>query len=96
MKQIQNNQKSIHTSLWILNLKKKSTNQKSRDFCQIFVISNKIFRLGYGFKNLKKIYRLAHGFLFFVISISNLFFIVKQVRSMAMGFEVLKLFFATC
>jgi hypothetical protein len=30
----------IHTSLWILKIsKKKSLNQKSEDFCQMFVIS---------------------------------------------------------
>jgi hypothetical protein len=36
-------QPKIHTSLWIFkNLKKKkSANQKSRDFCQMFVISKK-------------------------------------------------------
>jgi hypothetical protein len=33
----------------------------------------KIYTLGYGFKNLWKIYRLAYGFLFFVISISVLY-----------------------
>jgi hypothetical protein len=32
----------IYTSLWILKIsRKKIANQKSRDFCQIFVISNK-------------------------------------------------------
>jgi hypothetical protein len=44
MKQIQNNQKSIrkiHASLWTLKISRiKSANQKSRDFFQIFVISN--------------------------------------------------------
>ncbi len=40
--------RKIHTSLCILKIsRKKSANQKSRDFCQIFVISNK--------KNLKAI-----------------------------------------
>ncbi len=36
------------------NLKKKICEQKLRDLCQIFVISNqkKIDRLGYGLKNL--------------------------------------------
>jgi hypothetical protein len=42
----------------------------SQDFCQIFLIYTKNHRLGYGFKNLQKIYRLAYGFLFFVILIS--------------------------
>ncbi len=39
----------------------------------MFVISKKktIGTLGYGFKNLQKIYSLAYGFLFFVISISG-------------------------
>jgi hypothetical protein len=33
----------IHTSLWILNIsRKKSATQKSRDFCQMFVISKRI------------------------------------------------------
>ncbi len=32
--------RKIHTSLWIFNIsRKKSANQKSRDFCQMFVIS---------------------------------------------------------
>jgi hypothetical protein len=36
-------QPKIHTSLWILKIwrKKKSANQKSQYFLQIFVISNK-------------------------------------------------------
>jgi hypothetical protein len=35
-------QRKIHTSLWILKiLRKKSSNQKSRNFCQMFVISKK-------------------------------------------------------
>jgi hypothetical protein len=43
----------IHTSLWIFKIsRKKSVNQKPRDFCQIFVISKKNHTLGYGFKNL--------------------------------------------
>jgi hypothetical protein len=34
--------RKIHTILWILKIsRKKSVNQKSRDFCQIFMISNK-------------------------------------------------------
>jgi hypothetical protein len=34
--------RKIHTKLWILKiLRKKSGNQKSRDFCQMFVISQK-------------------------------------------------------
>jgi hypothetical protein len=45
MKQIKNNQKSIgkiQTSLRILKIsRKKSFNQKSRDFCQILVIYTK-------------------------------------------------------
>ncbi len=64
-----NSVKSISAiiSQWIFS-RKKSENQKSRDFSQIFVISNS---LGLGFKNLWKIYRLAYGFLFFVISLSE-------------------------
>ena len=32
-------QPEIHTSLWILKIsRKKSANQKSQDFCQIFMI----------------------------------------------------------
>ncbi len=42
-------------------------NQKSRDFCQIFVIYKKIHTLGYGLKIVLKIYRLVYGLLFFVI-----------------------------
>jgi hypothetical protein len=31
--------RKIHTSLWIIKIsRKKSANQKSRDFCEIFVI----------------------------------------------------------
>jgi hypothetical protein len=56
MKQIQSNKKSKGKSIQPMNSKisrKKSANQKSRDFYQIFVISNiKIHKLGYGFKNL--------------------------------------------
>ncbi len=34
--------RKIHTSLWILKIsRKKSTNKKSWDFCQMFVISKK-------------------------------------------------------
>ncbi len=34
--------RKIYTRLWILKIsRKKSANQNSRDFCQIFVISNK-------------------------------------------------------
>jgi hypothetical protein len=48
--------RKIHSSSEILKVsRKKSANQKS----------------GYGFKNLYKIYMLAYGFLFFVISISG-------------------------
>ncbi len=33
--------RKIQTNLWILKIsRKKSANQKSRDFCRIFVISN--------------------------------------------------------
>jgi hypothetical protein len=35
----------------------------------MFVISKRIPYPGYGFKNVKKVYSLAYGFLFFVISI---------------------------
>jgi hypothetical protein len=76
MKHIQNNHRKILISLWILKILWKKFAKKSRDFCQIFVISNikKIHRLGCGFKNLQKIYRLAYSFfIFFVISISTLF-----------------------
>jgi hypothetical protein len=72
--------RKMYQPMDFINLKKKSANQKSRDFCQIFVISNKkIHRLGNGFKNLNGIYRLpvAYGFLFFVISIGFLFFVIS-------------------
>jgi hypothetical protein len=75
MKHIQNNKKYIEKSMPALdfkNIKKKSANQKSRDFCQMFVISKmKTIPLRYGFKNLQEIYSLAYGFLFCVISISG-------------------------
>ncbi len=69
MKQIKNNQKSIGESVSAYGFK------KSQDFCQMLVISKqesrtlrkKSIRLGYGFKNLYKIYSLTYGFLFFVI-----------------------------
>jgi len=36
-------QRKIHTSLWILKIsRKKSANQKSPDFCQMFVISKNL------------------------------------------------------
>jgi hypothetical protein len=36
-------QQKIHTRQWILKvLSKQSTNQKSQDFCQMFVMSKKI------------------------------------------------------
>jgi hypothetical protein len=62
--------------LWILKISRKTKlNQKSRDFCQMFVISKRKARtLGkksIGFKNLWKIYSLTYGFSFFVISISG-------------------------
>jgi hypothetical protein len=48
--------RKIHISLGILNIsRKKSANKKSRDFCQMFVISKrKPYTLGYGFKILQK------------------------------------------
>ncbi len=47
-------QTKIHTRLWIFKIsRRKFANQKSRDFCQKFVISKLENRtLGYGFKNL--------------------------------------------
>jgi hypothetical protein len=53
MKHIKTNPKEqSHTSLWILKiLRKRSANQKFRDFCQMFAISKKNHTLGYGFKN---------------------------------------------
>ncbi len=71
--EILSKQPKIHTSLWILKIsRKKSENQKSRDFCHMFVIfKQKTIHFGYRFKNLQKIYSLANGFLFFVISISE-------------------------
>jgi hypothetical protein len=56
------------------NLKKTICEPKLSRLLPIFVISNKkIHRLRYGFKILQKIYRLAYGLLFFVISISGRF-----------------------
>jgi hypothetical protein len=53
MKHIQNNQKSIGNFLPVYGFLKKSMNQKSRDFCQMFVTSPKKENntLGYGFEN---------------------------------------------
>ncbi len=72
MKHIINNQKSIGKSIPAYGFKKisrkKSVNQKYRDFCQMFVIYKKKF-IPQGMD--LKIYRLAYGFLFFVISISG-------------------------
>jgi hypothetical protein len=68
--------KNIHNSLWILKISRKSNaNQKSWDFSQMFLISkNKaraLWKKTNGFKNLWKIYSIACGFSFFVISISD-------------------------
>jgi hypothetical protein len=60
-KQIQNDQKSIGKTIPACGFQKfqeKTANKKSRDFCQICDFQ-KIHRLGYGFKNIPKIYRLA-------------------------------------
>jgi hypothetical protein len=66
--------RKIHTSLWIIKIsRKKSANQRSQDFCQnVCDFQKENHTLGYGFKNLWKIYNLPYGFLFFVISISVL------------------------
>jgi hypothetical protein len=55
------------------NIKKKVREPKvSQDFCQMFVISKKkTDPKDMDLKNLQKIYRLAYGFLFFVIFISG-------------------------
>ncbi len=53
------------------NLKKKIREPKvSRLLPNLCDLLRKIHRLGYRFKNLWKIYRLAYGFLLFVIPIS--------------------------
>jgi hypothetical protein len=44
-------------------------NQKSRDFYQIFVISNKKSEATVWISEIWKIYSLAYGFLIFVISV---------------------------
>jgi hypothetical protein len=62
--------RNMYTIQWVSKIsRKKSGNNKSRHFCQMFVISKRIPYPGYGFKNVKKVYSLAYGFLFFVISI---------------------------
>jgi hypothetical protein len=71
VKQIQSIKKSRGKSVQPMDFKisrKKSANQKSRDFYQIFVISNKK-SIGYDMD--LKIYRKSRGVLFVVISISG-------------------------
>ncbi len=72
MTQIQNNQKFIGKSkpACIFKISKKSANQKSQGFCQIFTVSNKkCLGQGMDLKICRKLenYRRAYGFLFFVI-----------------------------
>jgi hypothetical protein len=61
----------IHTSLWMLKFQEKISEPKvSRllpNVCDFQKKTNTLKK----FKNLKKIYRLAYGFLCFVISISE-------------------------
>jgi hypothetical protein len=53
------------------NLKTKTKEPKvSRLLSNVCDFQKESHTLGYGFKNLLKIYSLAYGFLFFVISIS--------------------------
>jgi hypothetical protein len=70
---------TIHTRPWIFkNLSKKISEPKvSRLLPNICDFLN--HTLGYGFKNLKKIYSLRYGFLFFVISISLVLLSVRSV-----------------
>ncbi len=74
-------QRKIHTNLWIFKIsRKKSMNQKSRDFCQIFVISEKkTIPQGMDSKSIES-YRLTYKFFFFVISISVLEKLFNQTR----------------
>ncbi len=56
------------------NLKKKIHKPKVwRLLPNVCDLHKKIHRLGYRFKNLQKIYRLAYGFLFFMIPISGVY-----------------------
>jgi hypothetical protein len=58
--------RKIHTSQWILKPKPKV----SRPLPNVCDFQNKHHTLGYGFKNLSKIYSLAYWFIFCAISIS--------------------------
>jgi hypothetical protein len=68
LKHIQNNQNSIGKS----KISRKNREPKvSRLLPNVFDFQTENHTLVYGFKNLKKTYSLAYGFLFFVISISG-------------------------
>jgi hypothetical protein len=55
-----------------LNLKKKnSLTKRLKTFAKCCDFQKENHTLGYGYKNLQKIFSLAYGFLFFVISISG-------------------------
>jgi hypothetical protein len=73
-KLIENNQKKSkgksvrYQHMDLKNLKKKMLEPKvSRLLPNVCDFQKENHTLGYGFKNLKKIYGLAHGFSFFVI-----------------------------
>jgi hypothetical protein len=70
---------TIHTRPWIFqkSLKKISEPKVSRLLPNICDFLN--HTLGYGFKNLKKIFSLGYGSLFFVISISIVLLSVRSV-----------------
>jgi hypothetical protein len=78
IEQIKNNQKSMKQSQqtipaygFLKILSKKSAKPKvSTLLPNVCDFQKENHTLGYGFKNLKKIYSLAYGFFFFVISIS--------------------------
>jgi hypothetical protein len=73
------------------NLKKKICEPKvsrfSPKFCD-FQEENQI--LGFGFKNLQKIYSLAYGYLFFVISISASGYCSESWQEVVEGYRELK------
>jgi hypothetical protein len=73
---LRNNQKSIGKSIPAFGFKKSQEKIRklkvSRLLPNLWDFPKKFHTLGYGFKNLYEIFRLAYGFVFFVIAISEL------------------------
>jgi hypothetical protein len=75
-----------HTSLWILKISRKtSENQSLKTLPNVCDSKKENHTLEYGFKNLWKIQSLANGFLFFVISISEQFSTFVSVINLMSG-----------